>query len=148
MEEIIFYGLGSLIIPAVIIIFVVWLARRNKDAQPIDWRRIFVGMALTLLVPYFIAFLTDAIFLTTSSSVAFSLMLTLAIIFLLVGIVISRHTVISSGFVLGSITSLAYNMLINSSNISPTIITIIAGGGLAILVYFSYKLMQEKERGI
>ncbi len=145
------YFFSYLLIPLAVIggivYFIVYLARRNKqvNAPLFDWRRFGVGVAISIVLPCFIGFATSAVFNELNKTDSFITMVIAALIFLIVGLVIGHHSVISVSLIIGSIFAFIYALSINFESIPPSIMTILAGLGLALLIFFAYKKFQEKE---
>lgn len=147
MGYIFVYALIPLLFFGGVIGLIVWLARRkNKPSQSaFDWRRFGVGAAMSIIVPYFISFTTSAVFNQLASTASFISMITMAIVVLIIGLVIAHNTVISAGLTIGSIIEIIVAFVYNSDSVSPSVVAILAGFGLAVLIYFAYRKMQEQE---
>lgn len=147
----IFFGLSYFLIPLAIIggiiALVIFLIRRKNQpkAAPIDWRRTGVAIAISVVAPFFIGFATSAIFNELAQTSSLIMMIAMAIIFLIVGLSIGHHTVISGSLIVGAIIAIVYAVGINLDVVPPSVMTILAGLGLALLIYFAYKKLQEKE---
>ena len=145
------YFFTSLLIPLAVIVgivyFIVYLARRNKQANApaFDWRRFGVGAAISIVLPFFICFATSAVFNELNQTDSFVTIVIASLIFLIIGLVIGHHSVISVSLIIGSILAFIYALSINFESIPPSVMTILAGLGLALLIFFAYKKFQEKE---
>lgn len=139
-----------LLIPIAVIGSIVWLIvylvkRKNQpNSRSIDWRRFGAGLAITVILPFFIGFSTSAVFNQLAKTESLIMMLAMAAIFLMIGLVIAHHTVISVSLIIGSIIAIIYALIINLATISPAIMTILAGITLAILIFFAYKRFHEE----
>lgn len=151
MEFLYFGWLFYLLIPlgfiGGIIWLVVYLVRRKSQStnKPIDWRRFGVGIALITVLPFFIGFSTSAIFNELVKTSSLIMMLIMAAFFLIIGLIISRNTVISSSLIIGAIISMVYSLMINIQTISPAVMVILVGIALAVLIYFAYKKFHDDE---
>lgn len=144
------YGIFELLIgPGLLIGFIVlitYLARPNKQNQPpVDWRRFGVGVAIITVLPCFVGYLTSAVFDKLQSTNSLIMMVTISIAFIIAGLFIAHHTVISASLMIGSIIAVVYAVGLNIDTVPPSVITILAGVGLALLIYFAYQRLREKE---
>lgn len=131
-----------------IIALVVYLVRRSKNPKevaPFDWRRFGVAVTTSFILPFFICFATSAVFNELIKTESLIMAIVMSVIFLIVGLAIAHHTVISGSLIVGSIIAIIYMVGLNIDTVPPAVMTILAGLGLAILIYFAYKKLQEKE---
>ncbi|KKQ18875.1 MAG: hypothetical protein US31_C0001G0062 [Berkelbacteria bacterium GW2011_GWA1_36_9] len=145
MEYLIYPLMYFLVIGGIIFVIVKATAKRKPGAPPIDWRQFGVGTAIMFVLPFFIGFSTSAVFNELAKTESLIMMLVMAVIFLIVGFTISHHTVISTSLIAGSIIAIIYAIGINLESISPSVMAILAGLGVAILIYIAYKKFQEQE---
>lgn len=126
---------------------VIYLVRRknNPKAPLFDWRRFGVAAAISFILPFFICFSTSAVFNELAKTQSLIMAIIMSIIFLIIGLVIAHHTVISGSLIAGAIIAIIYMVGLNIETVPPVVMTILAGLGLAILIYFAYKKLQEKE---
>jgi len=149
MDSIVYFGaLIPLAFIGGVIALIVYLVRRNKNPQsapPFDWRRFAVAIAISFILPSFICFSTSAVFNELLKTESLIMSLLMSVIFLIAGLTIAHHTVISGSLITGSILAIVYMVGLNIETVPPAVMTILAGLGLAILIYFAYKKLQEKE---
>src|SRR3989344_5799826 len=123
------YFFTSLLIPLAVIVgivyFIVYLARRNKqvNAPVFDWRRFGVGAAISIVLPFFICFATSAVFNELNQTDSFVTIVIASLIFLIIGLVIGHHSVISVSLIIGSILAFIYALSINFESIPPSVMT-------------------------
>lgn len=142
--------LGWLLVPVVVIggiVFLVIHLTRKKD-QPgmggLAWKRFGVATAIAFILPFFIGFSASAVFDELVATDSLIMMTLLAFIFIVVGIVISHHTVISASLIIGSVIALVYALGINLESIPPQAMAIIAGLGLALLIYIAFRKLHDQ----
>lgn len=145
MEYLIYPLIYLLVIGGIIFVIVKATAKKKPGAPPIDWRQFGVGAAIMFVLPFFVGFSTSAVFNQLAKTESLIAMLVMAVIFLVVGLVISHHTVISTSLIAGSVIAIIYAIGINLESISPSVMAILAGLGVAILIYVAYKKFQEQE---
>lgn len=145
------YYLFSALVPLAviggIIALVVWLVKRKKNPnQPVfDWRRFGVGVAMSIMLPFFISFSTSAVFNELAITISFISMIIMAVVFLIIGLIVSHHTVISTSLIIGAVIEIIVAFAYNMNSVPPSVMAILAGLGLAVLIFFAYKKMQEQE---
>lgn len=145
MEYLIYPVIYLLVIGGIIFFIVKMTGRKKQGAPPIDWRQFGVGAAIMLVLPFFIGFSTSAIFNQLAKTESLITMLVMAVVFLIVGLVVSHHTVMSTSLIAGSVIAMIYAIGINLESISPSVMAMLAGLGVAVLIYFAYKKFQEQE---
>ena len=145
MEYLIYPLFFFLFIGGVVFFVIKMTGRKKQGVPPVDWRQFGVGAATMFVLPFFIGFSTSAVFNQLAKTESLIMMLAMAVIFLIVGFVISHHTVISTSLIAGSIIAIIYAIGINLESISPSVMAILAGLGVAILIYIAYKKFQEQE---
>lgn len=131
-----------------IVFLIVYLVRKGTKKQKTtaqDFKRMGVGAAITIVLPCFIGFLTSAFFNRLDNTNSFVLMVTMALIFIIIALFISHHTVISYSLIAGSIISLVYSTALNFESVDPKIMTIFAGVALAIVIAVAFKKLSDKE---
>src|SRR3990172_8453408 len=111
-------------VPVLVVYFV---KKKQNGGPPFDFRRLIAGMAITLILPFFIGFATSAVFDQLAKTESFVMMLVMAVIFLIIGLVIGHVSVLSTSFIIGSIALIVYAMSINIEHISAPVMAIIAG---------------------
>lgn len=147
-----FYWVFEALIPIGFLVGLVWLivhltrnktGDRHSTAQ--DFKRMGVGAAITIILPFFIGFLTSAIFDQLEATKPFVMMVALALLLIIVALFISHHTVISYSLITGSIISLVYSTALNFETVNPKVMAVFAGIALAIVIGVAVKKLHDKE---
>lgn len=145
MEYLIYPLMFLLVIGGVIYVIVKATAKKKPGAPPIDWRQFGVALAIMTVLPFFIGFSTSAVFDKLQQTNSLIMMVAMSVIFLIVGLAIAHHTVISSSLMIGSVVAIVYAVGLNIETVPPAVMAILAGLGLALLIFFAYKKLQENE---
>lgn len=145
---IILYSLIPLGILAAIVFFIVWVVKKTSGGHhttATDWKKLLVGSAILIILPFFIGFFTSAIFDQLVKTESFVMMVTLALIFIIMGIIMMRNQTISYSLIGGSIISLVYSVGLNYNTVDSKVMVVFVGIALALLIIIAFKKFQEKE---
>ncbi|MBM2820725.1 MAG: hypothetical protein HW405_485 [Candidatus Berkelbacteria bacterium] len=130
---------------AALIVYLVKRKQKDQKMDPLAWKRVGLGLIMSFILPYFIGFSTSAVFDKLVDDRSFIMMIAMSVIFLIIGLIIAHHTVVSTSLIIGSTAAIIYILILNIEDITPSVMAIVAGIGLAILIFFAYKKLQEKE---
>lgn len=145
-----YYFWPILVIGGIVFLIIYFQKKKNENSGANKWngleifKKIILGVLITVFSAYFIGFFTACFFQSLLGSSQFVMLVILSILSIIIGFYFIEKEAIGYGFMFGGFLSLIYSLIINFSSSGNMIKFVVIAVVLLIVIVFSYRHLKEE----